>query len=70
MSHHGVFYTDPFFDFFFLIYILIFFLIVPWQDKGILDGFCKWRHLLSLGQYMLQDNGISKDNLNLSSRKR
>ena len=27
-------------------------------------------HLLSLGQYMLQDNGISKDNLNLSSRKR
>ena len=41
MFHHGVFYTDPFFDFFFLIYILIFFLIVPWQDKGILDGFCK-----------------------------
>ena len=38
--------TDSFFDFLFLI------LIVPWQDKGILDGFCKWRHLLSLGQYM------------------
>ena len=32
------------------VYLLI--LIVPWQDKGILDGFCKWRHLLSLGQYM------------------
>ena len=47
---NGVFYTDSFFDFLFLIYLLI--LILPWQDKGILDGFCKWRHLLSLGQYM------------------
>ena len=63
---HGCPITESFTRIRFLIYLLI----VPWQDKGILDGFCKWRHLLSLGQYMLQDNGISKDNLNLSSRKR
>ena len=49
---HGVsqMHTESFTRIRFLIYLLI--LIVPWQDKGILDGFCKWRHLLSLGQYM------------------
>ena len=67
-DYHGCPTTESFTRIRFLIYLLI--LIVPWQDKGILDGFCKWRHLLSLGQYMLQDNGISKNNLNLSSRKR
>ena len=37
MSHHGVFYTDSFFDF-----ILIFVLIVPWQDKGDLRRILLW----------------------------
>ena len=38
---NGVFYTDSFFDFFFLIYLLIFFLIVPCRTRRISDGFCK-----------------------------
>ena len=38
MFHHGVFYTDSFFDFI-LIFVLI--LIVPCRTRGIVDGFCK-----------------------------
>ena len=70
---HGVFYTDSFFDFFLfdLSFDFLFDFDCTLQDKRDFRRILQVRgHLLCLGQYMLQDNGISKDNLNLSSRKR